>query len=124
MSNNQRYFLASVLIGAGILHFVVLSERLAASIPTGILFILLGVMQIVLAGGLLFSKQNFWFYAAGYSSAFLLILFVANQLAAGHVQGLAAEHLGIATVARKILEITAAVFFRVYRDRIATSRIY
>lgn len=96
---------------SSLLHFATAPERFQnASDGMGVAYILLGILQAVLAIGCFRSKNKIpWAKVVIGFSLTLLILFLINQLLTGQVSLFIKEPYSLSTILRKYFEIMAAL---------------
>jgi hypothetical protein len=107
---NRISLIALFLTLSGILHFVTAPERAShAGYAVALLYVVLGIFQLVLAYGVFAWKTHVWDRLVYTSCLCLLVLFTLNQLWGGQVILLVKEPYSLWTVLRKLFEILAGL---------------
>jgi hypothetical protein len=107
---NYLPLISGSLTISALLHFVTAPERFAhASLAVGLLYIFLGIFQLILAVGFYRTHKTSWAHTIYLSSFVLFLLFILNQDLAGQLALFVKEPYSIPTVLRKTFEIVAGV---------------
>lgn len=112
---------ALLLLCAGTLHFIAAPERFASHAALGVCFIVLGLLQIVLAY-LLIQKptKKLVLFGIGFNTG-LLVLWLLSQVLPG-LAGNGREPLSLLSGLRKILELISVELLIQYSQRMDKSK--